>query len=237
MEKLNLSRELYASSIGEVKARISQKAELSKRVTTLNENLLKSQTEYVKMLNAQKILSTVSDDNTQATLGVITGLINKVLYEIFPEDPYTVDLKPKLYAGSKPHLILELKDAAGHVLDVSTQNGAGIAQIICFMYSLCLVEIRKGRKLIILDERLNGLHKAAKRVISRIIELFAKSGYQFVLVEYGMKSMGKVYNVEKRGGVSSLVSVEGEYDDEQIYVSNVDLSSLDKDFVEDTESE
>ena len=103
------------------------------------------------------------------------------------------------------------------------------------MYVICLIEIRKGRRILILDERLNGLHKSAKSIISNIIKIFVKGGFQFIFVEYSLNDIGKIYNVEKRGKESRIVSLEGEYSDDTIYIDDVDLSALDKDYVDDTE--
>ena len=232
MEKLQIGRDFYSSSIGILKNNLTQRKNLEKRVKVLNEKLVESQSLYLKMLNAQKILSTVSDDNTNSTLDFITSMVNKVLAELFPEDPYYIKMTSKLHAGCKPHIVVELFDGQGHSLDISTQNGDGIKQVVCFMYVICLIEIRKGRRLLILDERLNGLHKSAKRCISKIIEIFVEGGFQFIFVEYSLNNLGKIYNVERRNGESKLVAVEADYDDDLIYLSDVDLSALDEDYEE-----
>jgi len=182
-------------------------------------------------------LSTVADENTNRVLNFITGMINKVLSEIFPHDIYSVSMTRKLYAGSKPHVTIELKDGEGNILDTSTQCGTGLNQIISFMYVICLIEIRKGRRLLILDERLNGLHTAAKKFMSHIIEIFVKGGFQFIFVEYSLNDIGKVYNVEKRGTESRMIAVEGDYDDTCIYLGDVDLSILDENYTEEEVAE
>jgi len=224
----------YAPTIGVLQNNLKRKRVLQSKVVSLNESLSESQTLYVRMLNAQKLLATVSDNNTAKTLDFITGMVNKVLSEIFPEDVYQIKLKKKLFAGNKPHIILELQDGSENTLDLKIQSGAGLRQIVSFMYVICLIEIRKGRKLLILDERLNGLHKSAKTAISQIIKIFVKGGYQFIFVEYSLNDIGKIYNVEKRGKESTLISMEGvDYTDDLVHVSDVDLSVLDKNFVEE----
>lgn len=228
-----MERDFYSGAIGAVKSSIESRRRVENRVEFLQKSLLEKQTLYVRMLNAQKILSTVSDDNTRATLDFVTSMVNKVLLELFPKEPYTIRLENKLYQGSKPHIIMELLDCQGHVLDVSTQSGDGIKQVICFMYVVCLIEIRKGRRVVILDERLNGLHKNAKKCIASIMGILAKGGFQFFFVEYGLNDFGKIYNVERKmdlttgDWISELRSVEdGSYDDELVYVDDVDLSAL-----------
>lgn len=223
MEKV--SEDWYGTCIGSVRTAINQKKDLEKRVTTLRKSLLDKQSLFVRMINASKILSTVSDDNTSRTLNFISGMVNKVLLEMFPKEPYTISLDNKLYQGTRPHIVMTLKDSMGNVLDTSTQTGDGIKQVICFMYVVCLIEIRKGRRLLILDERFNGLHKTAKKTVKSVMEILARGGFQFIFVEYGLNDFGKIYNVERQGCISYLRSVkDGEYSDDLVYLSDVDSS-------------
>lgn len=224
----------YAPVISTLKHNLSQKKQLEQKVKKLNNSLLESQSLYVRMLNAQKLLSTVSDNNSEKTLDFITSMVNKVVAEVIPNDTCYIKLNKKLFAGSKPHVVVELKDSEGNVLEMSIQCGDGLNQVISFMYVICLIEIRKGRRLLILDERLNGLHKRAKAIISNIIKIFSKGGFQFIFVEYELNDLGKIYNVEKRGKVAKLVSVE-EYSDDLVFIDDVDLGMLDKDYVEEEE--
>lgn len=231
------NRDFYATIIGSLRRDLANKKNLSKKRDVLIKQLSESQTLYVRMLNAQKLLSTVSDDNAEQTLTFITGMVNKVLAEIFPTDVRRINLQKKLYAGSKPHINVELVNGKGNVLDISVQEGAGISQIISIMYVICLIEIRKGRRLLILDERLNGLHKEAKKVLAEIIKIFSEGGFQFIFVEYSLNNLGKIYNVEKRGNESQVVCLEGsEYNDDLVYAGEVDLSILDDGYNEDFES-
>lgn len=226
-------KDFYASTISVLQNNLKKKKSLETKVAKLESQLLDSQSLYVRMTNAQKLLSTVSDDNTKQVLDFITGMVNKVLAEMFPNDPHHIILKKKLFAGSKPHIVVELQDGEDNVLDMSVQSGTGLNQVISFMYVICLIEIRKGRRLLILDERLNGLHKSAKAIISKIIEIFVKGGFQFIFVEYSLNNIGKIYNVEKKDGEAKLKSFEGEYADDMVYISDVDLSALDKDYIDE----
>lgn len=227
MEKLKIDRNFYAGSIGALKNSLKNKKILEGEVRKLEKEISESQTHYVKLLNAQKILSTLSDDNTKVTLDFISSMVNKVLMEMFPNDTYRVELKKKLYAGNKPHINLTIYGSDGYVLE---QTGDGVKQVITFMYVICLIEIQKGRRLLLLDERLNGLHKSAKNCIASIIKIFQKGGFQFIFVEYGLNNLGKIYNVERRNNMSKLVSFEGDYHDEIVYIDDVDLSVLDEEY-------
>ena len=220
----------YSEEIGAVRNALKNRRRLENSRRNLQGKLLEAQTELVTMEEAQKVLSTVSDDNTERTLDQITAVVNKALAEMFTTDTPRIGLKRTLHAGVHPHIKLELYDGHNNVLDMAIQSGVGLSQVVSFMYSISLIEIRKGRRFLILDERLNGLHKEAKRVISEIIKIFADGGFQFIFVEYGLNNMGKIYNVEKHGEESVLVSLNGaEYDESKVYVDDVDLSLLNSD--------
>lgn len=218
----------YSTHIGMVQKTLNDRVKLEAREKQLLEDLKSSQTLYVNMLDAQKLLSAISDENTTKTLDFVTGMVNKVLSEMFVVDTPRIILTKRLYAGSKPHINVELIDGNGNTLDMSLQAGAGISQVVSFMFAICLIEIRKGRRLLIMDERLNGLHFAAKRVLSEVIKIFAKGGFQFIFVEYGLNTLGKIYNVEKRGDDSKLVSLENgqEYSDNVVFLGEKELATI-----------
>ena len=223
-------REFYSGVIGSLKRDIANKKNLTKKKESLLQTLKENQSLYVKMLNAQKLLSAVSDENTEQTLSFITGMVNKVLAEMFPNSPKRIQLKKKLFAGSKPHINVILVNDEGIELELDLQEGDGIKQVISIMYVICLIEIRKGRRLLILDERLNGLHSRAKKVLAEILKIFAEGGFQFIFIEYSLDDLGKIYNIENRNGKSVPVYIEKGYADDIIYSEEVDLSLLDSDY-------
>lgn len=225
----------YASLIGSVKRDLANKKNLKAKRDRLLVELKDSQALLVRMLDAQRVLSTVSDDNTDKTLNFITGMVNKVLSEIFPTDTKRIYMKKKLFAGSKPHINIELVNGEGNTIDLTLQEGAGISQIISIMYVICLIEIRKGRRILMLDEMLNGLHAEAKRVLSEIIKIFSEGGFQFIFVEYSLNNVGKIYNVEKRGNESCIVDLEGkEYSDQMVFSDpDIDLSILSEGYADE----
>ena len=90
------------------------------------------------------------------------------------------------------------------------------------------MEIRKGRRILLADELLNGVHPVAKRIIFDIIKIFAEEGFQFAFVEYGVDDVGKIYLVEKPNETATVSPLDGIYNNE-IFVFNrppedVDLS-------------
>lgn len=229
-------KDFYSGVIGSLKRDIATKRSLLKKKEKLLDSLRENQTLYVRMINAQKLLSAVSDENTEQTLAFITGMVNKVLSEIFPNSPKRIQLKKKLFAGSKPHINVILVNDEGIELELDLQEGDGIKQIISIMYVICLIEIRKGRRLLILDERLNGLHSRAKKVLAEILKIFADGGFQFIFIEYSLDDLGKIYNIENRNGKSVPVFIENGYVDDLIYSEEVDLGVLDSNY-DDTEED
>lgn len=225
----------YSDVLASLNRDLKDKIKLEKRVAERKKELQKAQQDYVNLMNAQKLLSTVSDDNTEATLLFVSGVINKALAEIFKGDTRRIYLSRKLYGGTKPHIVVELENGKGEKLDMSIQSGTGLRQIISVLFVICLIEVRKGRRLLILDERLSGLHSEAKRILSEIISIFAEGGFQFVFVEYSLNKLGKLYNVEKPGNEAKVYALDGvEYSNEDVFLfSDVDLSLLDDNYTED----
>lgn len=225
----------YSDVLASLNRDLKDKVKLEKRVDERKKELEKAQQDYVNLMNAQKLLSTVSDDNTEATLLFVSGVINKALAEIFKGDTRRIYLSRKLYGGTRPHIVVELENGKGEKLDMSIQSGTGLRQIISVLFVICLIEVRKGRRLLILDERLSGLHSEAKRILSEIISIFAEGGFQFVFVEYSLNKLGKLYNVEKPGNEARVYALDGvEYSNDDVFLfSDVDLSLLDDNYTED----
>ena len=225
----------YSNLISRLDRDLKEKERLEKRVAQRKKELREAQTRYVNLINAQKLLSTVSDDNTDATLQFVSGVVNKALAEIFKSDTRRIILTKKLYAGSKPHIVVELENGKNEKLDLTIQSGTGLRQIIAILFVICLIEVRKGRRLVILDERLSGLHKEAKRILSEILKIFAEGGFQFIFVEYSLNTLGKLYSVEKPGNEAKVYALDGkEYNDEDVFLfTDVDLTLLSDDYEEE----
>jgi len=237
MKRELIGKVYYADTLVGLRRDLRDKTKYENLLKKRRMELAKAQEEFVDLLNAQRLLSTVSDDITDATLQFVSGVINKTLSEIFKGDTRRIHLSKKLYAGSKPHIIIELENGKGEKLDMSIQSGTGLRQIVSVLFVICLVEVRKGRRLIILDERLSGLHKEAKRILTEILKIFADGGFQFIFVEYSLNTLGKLYSVEKPGDEARVYALDGkEYDDSSVFLfEDVDLSALDENYVEDNE--
>lgn len=189
------------------------------KVDALIERLDKMNEQYAVMLEAQQLLASVSDENTTAVLDYITGIINKTLGELFPFDDRRIFLEKTMYQGQHAHINVKLTGSNGQVRDLQLQSGTGLRQVISFLFLLCVIEIRKGRRIILMDELLNGLHPSAKRIVFDIVQIFAEDGFQFIFVEYGVDTVGRIYLVEKPNDTATVTPLDGIYRNE-VFVFN-----------------
>lgn len=157
-------------------------------------------------LEAQKLLGTVSDERSAQVLNYITSVINKALAEIFPGDELRLDLERKLHAGRYPHINVVLHEKDGKARDLTMQSGTGLRQIVSFLYRVCLLEVTGGRKLILMDELLGGVHQDAIVIIMDLMRIFADGGFQFVVIDYAIREdFGKMYKVVKTGKIAEVI--------------------------------
>lgn len=196
-----------------------QAQDIKAKIDVLTAKLSDMNAKYVNMIEAQQLLTTVSDSNTTAVLDYITGIINKTLGELFPHDSRRIFLEKTMYQGQHAHINIKLTGSNGKVRDLTLQSGTGLRQVISFLFVLSLIEIRKGRRLLLADELLSGLHPEAKRIVTDIIQIFAEEGFQFAFVEYGINNLGKVYLVEKPNEIATVTPMDGVYNNE-VFVFN-----------------
>ena len=218
----------FTNEIIMIEQSYKQAQDIKVNIDVLTTKLNDMNIQYVNMVEAQQLLTTVSDANTTAVLDYITGIINKTLGELFPHDSRRIYLEKTMYQGQHAHINIKLTGTNGKTRDLTLQSGTGLRQVISFLFVLSLIEIRKGRRLLIADELLSGLHPEAKRIVTDIISIFADEGFQFAFVEYGVNDLGKVYLVEKPGAVATVTPMDGVYNNE-VFVFNrppeeVDLS-------------
>ncbi len=156
---------------------------------------------HADLIEAQRLLSTISEENTVRTLDYITGVINNALAEIFQGEGRQVSLDKELYRGRYAHIKVHLTTSTGAQRNLDLQTGSGVKEVISFLFTVCLIAVRGGRRFLIMDELLSGLHADAKAVIAELMGVFTEEGFQFLMVEYGLDnhkghSFGKIYNVE-----------------------------------------
>ena len=169
----------------------AKKAAEEKRISYLNEA-----SEIYENIGiyegANKLLNAVSDKTLGAMLDTVTRAVNNVLGEMFRNsgDSYEIRLVKGLYAGRIAHMKLELMQN-GNPRDLNLQSGDGIKQVISFLFITLLISVSGGRRLIIMDEILNGLSpEAAEGAVAALFKTFAKRGFQFIMVDQGRYNPG-----------------------------------------------
>ena len=221
MEVLELST-MYSERILRVKSALEKKHALQDQIS-LEESIIKSlNSEFLDLIEAGEYLGVVANDTTSKILNFITGVINSSLSKLFPHDIRRIFLEKTLYRDQYPHISIVLETAEGIRRNLSLQSGTGLKQIISFLFILSLIEVRKGRRLLVMDELLSGLHLKAKRVIVDVIKIFAASGFQFVMVEYGINDLGNVYLVEKKGSIATVKPYGEAYTDDVDFVDTAE---------------
>lgn len=227
---------IYAQDIMQLRTQYTQAMQLKAQIDSYIENLSKLNNQYAVFLEAQQLLAVVSDNNTTAVLDYIVGVINKALNELFPYDARRVYLEKKMFNGQHAHIIVTLVNSKGKKRDLSLQSGTGLRQVVSFLFIISLIEIRKGRRILLMDELLSGLHQDAKRIVLDIIKIFAEEGFQFVIVEYGVQNFGRMYIAEKPDDTATLTALDGSYNDE-VFIFNRPVEEVDRDVYVDEEDE
>lgn len=186
---------------------LKSKEEVKQKLENINIEIQEKAQQLDEMIRAAAILGTVADEHTQFFLRRITDTINDALGGIFKDDKRRVYITQIMYHNSHPHFILELETEDG-IKRSFKQSGTGLGQIVSFLFTVCLILARKGRKIIVMDELLNGLHPDAKEIIKYVIyTMQEKNNVQFVIVEYGM-DIGKQYQVVKNSSIARVSEYE-----------------------------
>ena len=178
---------------------------LYNQADALKKEIDKTSADLQTYICACNLLGEVSDETTQDTLDKISGVINKALGVLFPTDSRTVRISKSMYREVHPHFNVDLITENGVVRSFK-QSGSGLAQVISFLFTICLIDARGGRKVLVMDELLNGLHPTAKGIV-RDLMLAVSSRFQFITVEYGM-DVEKEYLIEKANGTATITPYE-----------------------------
>ena len=177
--------------------------DLIERIKVLEEENKNLDEKFGTYCRASSILGTVADKNTETKISAITGVINRALALLFPDGSRSITLKQTMWRNVYPHFNVELKVEGGKTRTFK-QSGTGLAQVVSFLFTACLIDARGGRKIMIMDELLNGLHPDAKGIVKDLM-LALSDKFQFIIVEYGL-TIGKEYVVHKEGSTSSVKS-------------------------------
>lgn len=217
----------YTKQVDSLRVKLDRKRELQERIDSLVLQIQDENEEFCSMLEALEYIGAVSDANTNKILDFITGVINNALSKLFPYSRRVISLERTLYRNAYTHINVILKTGDGRRRNLGTQSGKGLRQIISFLFRVALIEIRKERKILIMDELLSGLHSSAKATIQDIMNMFVAEGFQFIAVEYGMNDIGKIYLLEKKTEESSTCTeFQGEYTDDIVFMDKNDEAEV-----------
>lgn len=159
--------------------------------------------EFQTLTEAQRLLTMLSDKHFNEVIDYISMIINQALTTMFPDDKYKFEIVRKLYRNKAIQLEVKLSEFVDITGEYETINhkmniGNGMAQLISFLFLLCIYKVTGTRPIIILDEVLNGFHSIALEYVKQIIDVFAKdSGFQFFIIEYSFEDFGQPYLVRK----------------------------------------
>lgn len=191
------------------KEQVARLQELAKEAEARVESLEKEQILVEKALRA---IVEAGDVVAEESYRFVMRSVNSVLDKMFMDCDRKIRLTQKM-VGKNPQLSVEVI-ADGVVRDLS-ESGHGIAQIISFICIMCLIVLNGSRRLMVLDEVLNGVAKQNHQALSEVMWAFAEKGFQFIVSDHAFTPTGaKVYHIVNKGGVSSVdrVYFAGEYD-------------------------
>lgn len=212
----------YTQSVMRIRTQYERKLRLEKEIETLSQELEADNEEFCAMLEALEYIGCVSDANAERVLDFITGTINSTLAKIFPYNKRAIKLDKSLYRNAYSHINVKLLVGDEMKERSLVLSGTGLRQIISNLFLFTIVEVRKERGLILIDECFSGLHSRAKKIMGDIISIFASGGCQFIITEYSMNDIGKIYLAEKKGDTSVISEFQGEYTDDIIFTDEED---------------
>lgn len=178
-----------------------QQQKMISKIRELVVEFNKGTKELNELINASRILVTVTDINTKKVTSFIESVINKALMEMYPSGEYYIQVKQKIKRNNNSIevFLYDNDNQKGEALDLNEQAGDGISRIIAFLFSLSLIELCGYRKFVSLDEVLTGFHSDSLQIVKNIIEIFKDGGFQFIACEYDINDMGVLYEGRKVG--------------------------------------
>lgn len=192
----------YTERINQLKA---QHVQSQKLLANINDMLLTYGTRYSDLqtlIEAQRVLVTVAEENTSKVINFIETIINKALLDMYPDGTYYISVDKTIRRGTSAAIDVTLYDTSSSnrvELDLNDQAGDGIARIISILFSLSVIELSGVRKFVAIDEVLNGFHADSLVIVKNILKLFADGGFQFIMSEYDINDMGTIYEAQRTG--------------------------------------
>lgn len=207
--RLDKAKDLVLKADGLLKADKEKRKrfeELDSKIAVIGLKITDAELELDICDRAANLLSNVADEKIDAVLKKVTGVINKALTVLFPDDARVVVIEKTMHKNVYPHFVVILMTGDGEKRSF-VQSGSGLAQVVSFLFTVCLIDLIGGRKILVIDELLNGLHPRAKRKIADILKAM-ENDFQFILTEYQL-DVGKQFEVIKENGTARVALYEG----------------------------
>lgn len=203
--------------------KVENKQELFKDLCEQVKLLEDAVEEYNTLSGAGNLLNKIADARVKKAIDFIAMAVNDTLQKVFKDDFKQIVVEITSHMDTYPQLNFLLQNPDGLQRNLKTQEGDGLSQIISLLSTICLLYISGGRRFMLLDEVLNGLHPTALKVIEEILTVFEdKLGFQFMMINHGYTpNRGAVYHIDKQGGTT--------------YCRGVELVGYDEDGIENTE--
>lgn len=162
---------------------------------------------YSDRLVAQEYITYLAEDSTRVIRDYLESIVNRALAAIFGKSKYRFGLSMNIEKQQVDLILEEFVRDEWRSMDIKSQAGDGMGQVICLLYSVVLTEITGHRMLFLEDEVLGGLHEHAIAFLKQVIGEFAKHGSQFAMIEYTVSEFGTQYNIANDGDKSYVESI------------------------------
>lgn len=147
---------------------------------------------------AQEALQQVAEEVQKEAHKRISSVVTKCLKIVFGEDAYSFRIKFEQKRG-KTDAVLQFKRGK-HTIDPITGAGGGPVDIASFALRLAVLSLQlpAKRRLILMDEPFNTLHKSLQIRVRQMLEMLAEElNFQFVLITHDSElATGKVITLE-----------------------------------------
>lgn len=197
-----------SSVVQALRSDVQKKRQLEERINRSKEGVEDNLRREADLRSAYDLLGTVQEEAVSKGIQHVMNGVNTVLARIFPNDEYRVSLEHELYRDKHHHVNLYLSENGSPALDLVHSTGNGIRNIIAFLMRLLLVEISGGRKLLVMDELLQGISEHNKRIMYDIMKLSVANGWQFLVIEHQFPDVPNTVLVNRRDGKSYVESVD-----------------------------
>ena len=182
--------------------------------------------DYNTLSSAGNLLNKIADGRVKKAIDFIATAVNDALLKVFKDDFKQIKVEISSHMDAYPQLNFVLQNPDGMKRNLKTQEGDGLGQIISLLATMCLLYISGGRRFMLLDEVLNGLHPNALELIDEILTVFEdRLGFQFLMINHGYTpNRGVIYHLGKQNDTTFCRDVEliGYDENEEVIIETME---------------